>query len=271
MIPFRARNARRRDLAMGLIAVNVLFYGLDFILKMMGFDLFMHMSKINPLIATGEFWRLFTATFAHLDFLHLLSNMWGIWIFWNINLRFYGNRKLLVIYLISGIGGSLLSYAFSPAISLGASGCLYGLFGANLYLLRRNPQAYRNIFSGDILIILGINLFLSFTNSNIDLAGHLGGLVTGYFLAACVGVYGERPFTRNRVLMQISLGAVLSVLLVASTLRLLTPRTYFEAVQYKLILKDIPGAISKVEQGIKKFPDSEELILVRDQLYRLLP
>jgi membrane associated rhomboid family serine protease len=92
-----------------------------------------------------------------------------------------GRVRFLALYLLSALGGSVTSYALASPLqpSLGASGAIFGLFGATLVISRR-----LRVDVGPILVVLGINLVLSFTIPNIDWRAHIGGLVVGAIIAA---------------------------------------------------------------------------------------
>ncbi len=143
-------------------------------------------AKVNELIAQGQVWRLFTPMFLHIGVFHLLVNMWSLNVLGPLVEGYFGHRRFLAIYLLGGLLGSLASYAFSPAISAGASGAIFGLAGATTVYFWR----YRDNFGKrgrailqNMLLIIGINLFFGFTAPGIDNWGHMGGLVGGALLA----------------------------------------------------------------------------------------
>jgi rhomboid protease GluP len=147
-----------------LILINtVVYFGLPENLKFFGM-------KDNEAIKDGEFYRLFTAIFLHSDFLHLLSNCYGIFIFSDLINR-TGLIWFLGIYIISGIIGNIFSFLFNPFPSLGASGAVFGLIGA-FFLLSG--------FSLNILVYIIISLvYAGMPGSRIDFFAHLGGLISG--------------------------------------------------------------------------------------------
>lgn len=246
-----------------IVGLNILVFMFAMTIKTSGsLATSMHLAKINSLVATGEYWRLFTAMFAHADMLHILFNSLGIYIFSRITLPFYGNVKMVTIYFISGIAGSVASYVLTPAPSIGASGALFGIIGANLYLYKRNPFAYKMMFSKDVFIIVIINVVHSFVGGNIDAWAHLGGLVGGFVSAAAVGVLGERVFTRKRILNQFILLVLIIAPFAVHTYNLTKdPGTYFSAYFYKDALSGRKAAIKILEKGLKKFPDDYDMYL----------
>lgn len=143
-------------------------------------------AKVNEYIAAGEIWRLFTAMFLHGDIIHLLFNLYALYILGPMVEGFFGHRRFLLIYFIGGLWGSVASYAFSPAVSVGASGAIFGLIGATtIYFLR-----YRENFGSrgraivqNMLVVIGINLVLGLSVQGIDNWGHMGGLIGGTAVA----------------------------------------------------------------------------------------
>ncbi len=158
-------------------------------------------AKVNQLIAVGQVWRLFTATFLHADILHLLFNMYALGSLGYQIESYFGRGRFLTIYVLAGLWGSLASYATSTEISVGASGAIFGLAGATaVYFLR-----YRENFGEagratlrSMLVLIGFNLFFGFTNPQIDNAGHIGGLIGGALVAL-----GMLPIYRKPTTIQI--------------------------------------------------------------------
>ena len=127
-------------------------------------------------VATGEYYRLFTAMFLHFGLIHLLTNMWALWVLGRPLEALLGPARFLGLYLVSGLGGNVAVYLFaSPrGLSAGASTALFGLFAALFLVLRR-----LRLSTTGIIIVLVLNLFITFSIPQISVAGHLGGLVTG--------------------------------------------------------------------------------------------
>ncbi len=143
-------------------------------------------AKWNPAIQHGEIWRLFTSMFLHIGAIHLLFNLYALYILGPLVENYFGPWRFLAIYLIGGLFGSVASYAFSPALSAGASGAIFGLLGAvTVYFFR-----YREHFGArgravlqNMLIVIGMNLVLGLTVPNIDNWAHMGGLLGGALTA----------------------------------------------------------------------------------------
>ena len=93
--------------------------------------------------------------------------------------RIFGNVRFIFIYLFAGATGFIASFIFSSVLSAGASGAIYGCFGALLFFSAINPKLFFRTIGLNLFVVLGINLVFSFTASGIDNAGHLGGLAGG--------------------------------------------------------------------------------------------
>jgi len=150
-------------------------------------------ANFGPLILDGETWRLFTSMFLHIGLAHLFFNSYALFIFGLEMERLYGPDRYLVVYILSGLFGSLASFASrGPEVfSAGASGAIFGIIGMNLayFLLHRETfgQFGRQRVMNTLLII-GINLVFGFTVPGIDNLAHIGGLISGFALG-----YGLAP------------------------------------------------------------------------------
>ncbi|WP_160721683.1 rhomboid family protein [Bacillus sp. USDA818B3_A] len=140
-------------------------------------------AKVNTLIYQGEWWRLITPVFLHIGFLHLLMNTMALYFLGTTVERIYGRMRFLFVYLFAGFIGVIASFLFSSNLSAGASGAIFGCFGALLYFGVMYPKLFFRTMGVNLIVVLGINLVFGFSASGIDNAGHLGGLAGG-FLAA---------------------------------------------------------------------------------------
>ncbi|MEH7121137.1 rhomboid family intramembrane serine protease [Neobacillus vireti] len=140
-------------------------------------------AKVNALIYQGEWWRLITPVFLHIGFLHLVMNTVALYFLGTAVEGIFGKSRFLFIYLLAGFTGFIASFLFSSNISAGASGAIFGCFGALLYFGVIYPKLFFRTMGMNIMVVLGINLVFGFSASGIDNAGHLGGLAGG-FLAA---------------------------------------------------------------------------------------
>lgn len=144
----------------------------------------------------GQDWRLLTATLLHVSFIHILFNCVALWVLGRIIENLYGIRDYLLIYLFSGLTGSLASWKFaSHQLSAGASGAIFGLLGAALavvYFHRESiPDRIRRRLGTTLLFWTALNLILGFSVAQIDNAGHIGGLIGGFVISYLVGPMSE--------------------------------------------------------------------------------
>lgn len=141
------------------------------------------------LVKHGEYYRLFTSIFLHGSILHLVLNMYSLYVIGPQVESFFGKVKFLFIYLVSGICGSLLSIAFSHnTISIGASGAIFGLLGSLLYFGYYYRAYLGNAVKSQVLPIILINLMIGFLLPNIDNGAHIGGLIGGILATMAVGI-----------------------------------------------------------------------------------
>jgi len=172
-IPSQENNQVTKFLSISLITVYVAQFVLGDIL-ISNFALF------APSVSTGQWWRLLTAGFLHGSILHLLFNVYILWVIGSQLESILGKTKFIVIYFVSLIGGSIASFLFSPfgTYSIGASGAIFGLMGAMLAVGHKNKSDI-----SQITLFLAINLVLGFVFPGIDWRAHLGGLATGIILS----------------------------------------------------------------------------------------
>ena len=143
-------------------------------------------AKVNQLIMDGEWWRFITPVFLHIGFMHLAMNTLALYFLGMEVERIFGNLRFLVIYLFAGVTGFIASFIFSANLSAGASGAIFGCFGALLYFGVIHPKLFFRTMGLNLIVVLGINLMIGFSASGIDNAGHLGGLVGGFLAAGVV-------------------------------------------------------------------------------------
>ncbi|RNC28799.1 MAG: Rhomboid protease GluP [Candidatus Dichloromethanomonas elyunquensis] len=139
-------------------------------------------AKINPLIDSGQYWRLFTCVFIHGNFTHLFFNVYSLVVMGKFCENIFGHAKHLFIFVFSGVAGSYVSYLWSPYISIGASGAIFGLLGAIVAYGWNKKIFWRSGLITNLLLVLGINLFLGLASTGIDNYAHLGGLLAGILL-----------------------------------------------------------------------------------------
>ena len=142
-----------------------------------------------PLVKMGEYYRLITAGFLHIGIFHLFFNMYALYIVGSQLEGFIGKTKFIIIYFGSMITGNLMGSLFlGNSISAGASGAIFGLFGALLYFGYHYRVYLGNMMTSQIIPVLILNFLLGFMIKGIDLASHIGGFIGGLLLLWALGV-----------------------------------------------------------------------------------
>ena len=155
-------------------------------------------ASYGPFVKMGDYYRLISAAFMHANIAHLIFNMYALWIIGMQLESFIGKWRYLVVYLFSAISGSLLSVIVTPnAVSVGASGAIFGLLGALLYFGYHYRVYLGTVIKSQIIPLIVINLLLGFMVPGIDNAAHIGGLIGGALIMIGVGVkYKSSNFER---------------------------------------------------------------------------
>ena len=150
----------------------------------------------GPYVADGEWWRLLTAAFLHGGVIHLLLNMLVLWWFGGPLEALLGPARFIGLYLVSALAGSAGALVLSPtALTVGASGAIFGILGAGLVLERRRIY----VFGGGALMIVLFNLAFSFLVPNVSIGGHLGGLAGGALAMLALSRFGRGHAVYGRV------------------------------------------------------------------------
>ncbi|WP_142323644.1 rhomboid family intramembrane serine protease [Bacillus sp. AFS015802] len=145
-------------------------------------------AKYNPLMIEGEWWRLVTPIFLHIGLLHLLMNTLALYYLGMAVEKMFGRIRFVLIYMLSGIAGTLASFLFTSNLSAGASGAIFGCFGALLYFGVLHPNVFFRTMGTNIIAVILLNLVLGFSLPGIDNAGHIGGLIGGFLAAGIVSL-----------------------------------------------------------------------------------
>jgi membrane associated rhomboid family serine protease len=151
-------------------------------------------------VAEGEWWRLITATFLHYGPLHLGLNMLVLWFIGPPLEEYFGHWRYLLVYLVSGLAGSAGALIWSPsALTVGASGAIWGIMGAALVLEGRRIY----VFGGQAMGLVVFNLIITLVIPGISIGGHIGGLIGGGLCALAFS-----SFRRSPALATLSMAAV---------------------------------------------------------------
>lgn len=140
------------------------------------------------ILENGEYYRLFTCMFLHFGIQHLAGNMLLLIFLGDILERTVGKFKYLLIYLIGGVGGNVLSVLYElktgdVAVSAGASGAIFAVIGALVYIIARNKGRLEDLTGKRMLLMAALTLFHGFTSVGVDNSAHVGGLIGGTILS----------------------------------------------------------------------------------------
>jgi membrane associated rhomboid family serine protease len=263
-----ATGRARRTMAMGglgsypvtalLLAINVLAYLAEII---PGVNLRDWGVNYGPWTLSGQYWRLFTAGFLHADIIHIAFNMWCLWSLGRLSERLFGKWQTFAIYMVTGVGGALLSIAYKPEHGeLGASGAIFGLVGAVLAGVKFGDL---NISTGEKRAIVSsvvtfaiINFALGMSG-NIDNMCHFGGFVTGLLIGLPMGA-----FARNNKILQVATLVVTSAVLAAGARELVQTRGG-EAklgLSMKQAERGDPQAAAYLESYVRSNPSDDDAL-----------
>ena len=174
-----------------IIALNILIYILQIILG----DQFMVTNfGLHPefILTYHQYYRLFTCMFLHGSILHILFNMYALYIIGPQIENYYGRVKYGFIYILGGIFGSLFSVLFTRSWSVGASGAIFALLGAILFFGYYYRLYLGDVIKSQILPVIFLNLLIGFMSNNIDNAAHIGGLLGGLCVSMIVGINSKK-------------------------------------------------------------------------------
>jgi membrane associated rhomboid family serine protease len=162
--------------------------------------IYVHGVLYGPAVADGDWWRLITAPFLHYGPLHLGMNMLVLWFIGPALEEYFGHARYALVYVASGLAGSAGALIWSPnALTVGASGAIWGLMGAALVLEARRIW----VFGGQAMGLVIFNLAITFVIPGISIGGHIGGLIGGGLCALAFS-----SFRRSPALATLSMAAV---------------------------------------------------------------
>jgi membrane associated rhomboid family serine protease len=183
-----------------LIAINVGIY----LLQLAGgasFNgnsgwIYEHGALYGPLVAEGDWHRLITAAFLHYGPIHLGMNMLALWWIGRPLESYLGPVRYLLVYLVSGLAGSAGALIMDPnAVTVGASGAIFGILGAAIVLERQG--AY--VLGGSAISLLVVNLAFTFAVPGISIGGHLGGAIGGALCILALSRFGKGSAVHGRI------------------------------------------------------------------------
>ncbi|HEY3315790.1 MAG TPA: rhomboid family intramembrane serine protease [Bacillota bacterium] len=216
-------------------------------------------AKYDVLIWSGQYWRLITPIFLHAGLIHLLFNSYALYgLGVGVEILF-GRVRYLVIYLVSGVMSTVVSLIFSPSLSVGASGAIFGLFGAYVYFAISNRRRVGRSIWAAILPALLFNLAFGLVNPGIDNYAHVGGLLGGIGVSYVVGSRAKAP-RRTGTFRWLVTTVIVAVFLGAVTVSLHPPRSKwfydFNAGNRAAEAGDYSGAEDLYKSSIAAKPDN---------------
>lgn len=185
--------------AKGLVGLNVGIYLLQLAqgapLQANAGSIFVNGALYGPAVADGDWWRLLTAAFLHYGPIHLAMNMIALWLFGPALEAAIGSVRFLLLYLAAGLAGSAGALLLTPdAVTVGASGAIYGVFGAILVLERQGTY----VFGGSVIPLLVINFAFTLFIPGISKGGHIGGFVGGALAILVLSRFGQKKVVYAR-------------------------------------------------------------------------
>jgi len=187
-----AQFSSKPTITYALLGITIFIYILQFASQQLyGADIPAYFGvKADQLIIAGQWWRLFTPMFLHGSVMHIGFNMYALYLLGPTLERFYGHGRFLLLYVLAGFAGNVMSFLMTPGPSLGSSTAIFGLLAAQAVFLlqnrryfdqQRTSQALRNI-----IIVAAINFIIGLS-PGIDNWGHLGGFIGGGIFAWLAG------------------------------------------------------------------------------------
>ncbi len=176
-----------------ILAVTVAMFALQYLSQSMSANHYdwpyILGAKVNELILAGQVWRLITPILLHADILHIGFNMYALFIIGPQLERFYGHWRYLLLYLIAGFTGNVLSFVLSKGTSIGASTAVFGLVAAEAVFIYTNRNLFGTRARGmlvNLAVVILVNLLFGL-QPGIDNWGHLGGLAGGLLFSWAAG------------------------------------------------------------------------------------
>lgn len=281
----RATSRARRGLSTGtmrdypattaLTAINVaVFLGMLLtgggIMGFSGQQLVQWGGNFGPLTIGGQYWRLVTTGFVHANLLHIAGNIWCLWYLGQLSEKLFGRWQTVCIYLLTGVGGALLSIAHDASrLEVGASGAVFGIAGALLVGIKFgnlsiSASAKKSLISSMIFFII-LNFSFGF-GGNVDNMCHLGGFVTGLLVGLPMGAFAQhhKLYQLATMLVTAALLAFAGRELVQSHVDDIGLRGQINAA---LDRKDYAGAIPLLEKYTAANPENADAFFMLGQLY----
>lgn len=163
-------------------------------------------AKYTPLMLQGEWWRFFAPMVIHIGFFHLAMNTLSLYFIGAEVERIFGRTRFLLLYVFAGFAGVLASFIMSPTVSAGASGAVFGCFGALLYFGLSHPKLFMRTMGMNVIVLIVINLGYGFSVGNVDNAGHIGGLIGGFLASGVLNLPKSKQLVKQLVFAVVTVG-----------------------------------------------------------------
>lgn len=184
-------EVHKAPVTFALVAINVVvFFALSFFGRTEDATyMIQHGAVYLPLMEeTGQVYQFFTSIFLHFGFQHLMNNMLMLIVMGIVLEPELGSVKYLILYIVSGLGGNLISAGFETmtgdySVSAGASGAIFGVVGGLIYLAILGRGRIGNLTERGLILLVLMNIYYGVTSTGIDNMAHIGGLITGFVMA----------------------------------------------------------------------------------------
>lgn len=218
-------------------------------------------AKFNYGILNGEYYRFIFAGFLHLGWFHLLTNMIVLFFVGKDIEKYFGKMRYIVIFLVSMIFGNVASFAFSTQISVGASGGIFGLYGALLYMSYFYKDTFSSKYMRMIMVFIGINIATGFFMSEVDQVAHIIGFCSGFIVSVILSFPKEKLKLNRLYLIGVLLISFIGLLVFGFVTNKDNSSNYMYAGEYYLQKKNYGQAEDAFSEAISKSNSSTEIAL----------
>lgn len=245
----------------GLALINILIFVVMFLSDpQLGTNTLIDFgAKADFRIVDGQLFRLLTPMFLHANLAHIAFNSLALYIIGNQVERFFGAKKMLTIYFVSGLVGTMGSFISNDYVAVGASAGIFGLMATHLYLFLFNRDGYRRYFGNDFLVLIGLNVVYGVINTSVDNAAHLFGLIGG--LMVCFLIFRRIPTFKidQRVIAVAGLTLILGLFAFRFAAYQGSPDYYLSKSIYYIRDENYDSAYLVAVEGLAAHPDDETL------------
>ncbi len=214
-------------------------------------------AKYNVGMMEGEWWRIITSMFLHIGIFHLALNMLALYFIGTLVERIYGNIRFIIIYFLAGLAGGMASFALNPSIAAGASGALFGLFGALLFFGMKNPRIFFKTMGMNVIFIVILNIIFGVFVPQVDNGAHIGGLIGGFIASGIVMLPKSKAFMQQLIAVVIFVFYVFGLLAYGltndevqynETLQIQRVQQLVEAEQYNEVTEIVTETLPYADQ-----------------------